>query len=281
MYVDGELRCESLSDDDARRATRYAVNEMNGFPNWFAGLAEAKPVPVGEVLTECVHGEWKYPVEREFAMDVLADLAWEGRPLARLMRPAVLENLGKGDPGNPAILDAAMSLVLKTVAIPDESLTRIAAERCSVAPIDSANFALWCAVWLQLDASLAISRLDERLRECATPDAVILSICSLLEGGVRQRLPLPRPPELPDAVGAAAFDPSGPQARAAGRGYRPPGAVYTRTRGMRPRGSVTACSCVWHKARTRARRHGCRSLSAKTIWRASVTGSCICWMSDT
>ena len=59
-----------------------------------------------------------------------------------------------------------------------------------VAPIDSANFALCCAVWLQLDAAPEMSLLDKGLRECATPDAIILSICNLLEGGIRQRLPL-------------------------------------------------------------------------------------------
>jgi len=189
MISDGELSFSSISDQDVRLITRYAIHEMNGFPNWFQDLAAARPGPVAEILTACVLGEWQYPVERERFSDVLAEVAWEGGCLARLVRPTIINNLREGDPVHPAIRDCAVSLVVKTATLPDDELGLIASARCRTLHVDSEAFSMWSAVCLQVNAAQAIAIIEERLRDFRTADAVVLGICEMLEGEIRPRLP--------------------------------------------------------------------------------------------
>lgn len=190
MISDNELTFETISDEDARLATRYAVNELNGFPNWLPTLAAIRPEPVAQALGDCVHGEWEYVADRQHTHDVLADLAWEGGPVARLVQPIVLGKLRQGDPAHPAILGFAISLVLKVADFPDPILTEIAISRCRQSPVHAESFAFWSAVCLQVDADRGVRVLEERTRECATADEVVLRICSLLNGRYREHLPM-------------------------------------------------------------------------------------------
>jgi hypothetical protein len=186
--ADGELAFGSISDDEVRLLTRYAVNEMNGFPDWFPGLAATRPAPVSEVLKSCVVGECQYQANREHAHDVLVDLAWEGQGLARLVRSTVIEVLRVGDPAHPAIREAAIALAVKTTALPAFDLCQIAATRCRVLPLDAAALPMWLAVCLQVDADQAIAILEERLSGSLSADAVMLGVCEMLEGEVRRNL---------------------------------------------------------------------------------------------
>jgi hypothetical protein len=196
MIADRELAFGSISDKEARLIARYAVNEMNGFPTWFHELAAARPGPVAEILKECVLGEWQYPPSREYAYDVLADLAWEGQHLARLVRSTVMDSLRTGDPAHPAIRDAAVTLVVKTATLPDDDLGRIAAARCRELPLDSAAFPLWSAVCLQVNANEAVTILEERLPGCPTADDIVVTICEMLDGDVRRHLSLIAHPDF-------------------------------------------------------------------------------------
>jgi len=186
--VDGELAWDSISDDDARLITRYAVKEMNGFPKWFHRLAEARHGPVAEVLRACVIGELQYSANREFANDVLADLAWEGQTLARFVRSTVMRCLRAGDPAHPAIREAATTLVVKTTVLPDAELAEIAAARCRETSLDADAFPMWLAVCLQVDADAAITILEERLPGSKKADGIMLGICAMLAGDVRRHL---------------------------------------------------------------------------------------------
>ena len=186
--ADGDLAFGSISDDDVRLLTRYAINEMNGFPDWFRGLAADRPGPVAEVLKLCVVGEWQYPADREHAHDVLADLAWEGQALARVVRPTVIEGLRVDDPAHPAIREAAITLAVKTTTLPDADLGQIAATRCRVLPPHTAAFQIWLAVCLQVDAGQAITILEECLPGSQTAEDIVLSICEMLEGDAHLHL---------------------------------------------------------------------------------------------
>ena len=188
--TDGELVFDSISEDDANLITRYAVNEMNGFPDWFPQLAAARPGPVAETLSACVLGEWQYPADRERVHNVLAHLAWEGQAIARLVRPTVMKGLRVGDPTHPAIREAAITLVVKTASLPDDELGQIAASRCRAMPLNSPAFSLWLAVCLQVNADEAITIIEERLPDCPTADDVVLNICDVLGSNVRRGLTL-------------------------------------------------------------------------------------------
>jgi hypothetical protein len=104
---DAELNFETLTDEDAERAARYAVNELNGFPAWFKEFANARPTSVMKVLSSCVEGEWHFPEERR-GHEVMHDLAWHGVALLRLVRERILTLLQAGDPHNHSILRYAL-----------------------------------------------------------------------------------------------------------------------------------------------------------------------------
>ena len=192
---DGELPFESISDADVRLITRYAVQEINGFPTWFLDLAAGGPSPVAEVLTTSVLGEWQYPATREPSNGVLSGVAWQGGHLAQLARPAVIDSLRARDPAHPTIRDCALSLVVKTAVLPDDELGMIAAGRCRALPLDSNAFSMWSAVCLQVNADQAVTILEERLPGCPTADAVVLEICGMLDDDMRPQLPFAARPD--------------------------------------------------------------------------------------
>lgn len=189
-----------LTDVDARLAARYAVNELNGFPDWFTELAMVHPSVVKDVLRECVEGEWQYEADRSHAYDVLADLAWIGRPLAALVEQTIMERLRNGDPANLEILTFALSLLLKRGA--SEDLGKLALERCRDVPVEDPRFVWWIAVALQFNAVDAISLLECRLGGLPTADRIVVEVGGLLESRGRVRLPqIPEPSFLmPDGL---------------------------------------------------------------------------------
>src|SRR5207248_3094518 len=60
VAVSEGLNFAKLSAEDAKRAARYGVNELNGFAPWFATLAAARPYEVQDILCECTRGDWKF-----------------------------------------------------------------------------------------------------------------------------------------------------------------------------------------------------------------------------
>ena len=189
MITDGELSLGSLSDADARLITRYAVQEMNGYPDWFSDLVAAKPGAVADVVRRCVIGEWQYAAGREHCYDVLGHLAWENGCLARLVRPTVVELLGADDPASHSIRDYAISLAVSTSIHPDSELGTIAAARCRALDPGSDAFGIWLAVCLQFDAVQAVSILEERLVGCPAAGDSVLRVCALLGDEMRPRVP--------------------------------------------------------------------------------------------
>jgi hypothetical protein len=66
----GELQVATVTDSGATLLAGYAMNELNGFPPWFPALLEAKPVPVGAVVSECVRNA--FSPEKSFPRPSLA-----------------------------------------------------------------------------------------------------------------------------------------------------------------------------------------------------------------
>lgn len=189
-FSDDESFARTMTSEDARLATRYAVNEMNGYPPWLTTLSSQRPEEVAHVLNECVRGEWLYPADRERSYDVLAQLDWVGGPLAKLARAAVLEELEEGDPPHNDILEHAVSLLLKSIELPDPRFTSVVLSRCGTAAIDSKSFTLWAAVGLQLDADATLKFHEERIKPGPTADKIVSEISETLGAELRPRMAL-------------------------------------------------------------------------------------------
>lgn len=190
-WQEGTLRFADISFDDAVRATRYALSEMNGFPPWFDDLIHAQPEAVRSVLSQCVSGEWMIAADSEHYYLALAVLAWTESPAGDLIKPILVERFAESEPANPHVLRDSLCIVVKPPSPPRETLAALAERRGSIAPsISALNFPLWMALWLQADAPAAIDALESRLGSATDPTVTMISICANISSRSGYRLPL-------------------------------------------------------------------------------------------
>lgn len=194
---DGEIDFATISEADARLATRYAVNELNGFAPWLTELAIHQPEAVRNVLAECIRGEWVSKRECKWVDEVLSDLIWQGEGLFHLVKDDLIAQLLNGDPENKSILEHALTLLIRQTDPPIIILKEIASERANIYSLDSQGFILWLTVWLQTDAKPALQFLEETLiqRADVNADRLIIRVCNMLSERTSGRKPLLRKPD--------------------------------------------------------------------------------------
>jgi len=186
---DNELDFKRLTQDDVRLAVRYAVNEMNGFPQWLSLLAEKHPLAVQEVLTECIRGEWQFDANREKVHEVLSDLAWYGDELFPLVRDTIIALIKASDPPNITVLETALKLLLNKLDSPALELADIAKGRIKQYSSDNYGFIIWLVVWLQLSAGEALQYFQQHLLTVSDPDVLMVQVCAILHGKPLHQVP--------------------------------------------------------------------------------------------
>ena len=186
----GALNLDAMTSDEVRRTVRYAVNEINGFPEWLPRLAAKHPADVQAVLQECVTGEWKIEAGREQCYEVLHDLVYHGQGMEKLVKAGVLELIRGADPINTKILEQALSLLIQGEGNVAAELGAVAAQRLPTHSPDSERFGFWMAVWLQCDALPAVAYLEKVLSERTDAKEVMVKLCADLRG--RRGDPAPR-----------------------------------------------------------------------------------------
>ena len=200
-WQEGELRFEDLSFDDALRATRYALSEMNGFAPWFADLIHAQPEAVRSVLSQCVSGEWEIAANSEQHHLVLSHLVWTDSPAGDLIKPTLMERLVDSEPKNPHILRDVLCIVVRAPSPRPTALAALAKSRSATVPISAPSFPLWMALWLQADAPAAIGTLESQLSSATDPTSTMISICANISSRSGNQPPLlPKPSWLTAAA---------------------------------------------------------------------------------
>ena len=191
LWKTGQLDFSTLTDEDAERATRYALNELNDFADWLPVLARIKPDSVRSVLRLCIQGEWSFPAEGEHTTDVLSKLSWRGERFAWLIAEDVMSQLRSGDPRHPQILEYALSILLKSTSPFRSQLIAFASQRVRDYSVDSLFYTIWLALWMQLEALSALSYLTSYISglPSATADSVVLRLCDALRGDRFSRTP--------------------------------------------------------------------------------------------
>lgn len=188
-FIDNELYATRLTEEEAQRAVRYAVNELNGFASWLPELAKHQPQAVCDVLLECIQGEWEFNEKQKHVHEVLSDLVWHGEEVIYLIKDKLLSELQLRDPLNPSILEQVLTLLLKAPGPPVEILSRLAAERIKQYPPSNRCFYLWLALWLQLDAEAALAFLQKIVETSPDADNIMIRLCSSLYYDSRHHLP--------------------------------------------------------------------------------------------
>jgi hypothetical protein len=189
-YSNGKLSSGSLSQEDVRLATRYACNEIGGFPKWLPVLAESFADDVASVLTQCAEGEWSYTVDRESPHDVLSRIGWEGGALAKLVHTEVLKLLQRRDPRHSSILEYCAQIVARTCSTNDSAILNIVIARMNNPNIGYHAFILWCAVGLLNSSEATVLELEKQLTRTTLAYQIMFDICNLLCNRHDRRLTL-------------------------------------------------------------------------------------------
>ena len=126
---EGLLNINHLSPSNAVIWTAYAVNEMNGFPEWLIELAEIHPRSVQTILYKCVESEWSASAEQTNVYGVLSKLAYGSDSLKWLMAPQVLTLLQQNEPANFLILNYSLMLLIGSDNFILVELAALAAKR--------------------------------------------------------------------------------------------------------------------------------------------------------
>lgn len=188
LYQNNHRIFEQFTPAEARRAARYAVNEMNGYSDWLEELARYHPNAVCDVLVECIQHEWNAPVQNGFWS---RHLDWTGRKkstLAPLVSPFVAELVAGSPPANMSVLSAAISLLIRHRGIERVELARLSAQKLAGLRPGDTGYLAWLVVCLQTNAGVALNHLEERGRNEAEAardspgNNFMVVLCSVLRG---------------------------------------------------------------------------------------------------
>lgn len=188
-WREGSLDFRKLSLDEAKRATRYALSELNGFPIWFDDLIKAEPEAVRSVLFDCVACEWEVPADAQYHSLLINRLAWSNSAAVNLIKPIILRRLEDDEPKNTAVLRDAVRIVTTPPSPLAVTLANLASHHGTTTFVSAPIFPLWMALWLQADAHAAIIALESKLGATTDAAQVMAAVCANLDNR-HERIPL-------------------------------------------------------------------------------------------
>jgi hypothetical protein len=195
---DGEIKFDNLSKDDEGRLIRYAINDLRDFSPWLKELVKIDEDSVVDILNECIRNEWITNSDNYFGYKIIRDLFYNNDEIFfSLCRNQILELLIVSDLQYYDLLKGIMAKLFKMgnpsiLAI----ISRIAPTRIKSYNVEDKCFTLWMSIWLQLDASNAISFLYKTL-SCAglKADQIMINLCSSLLRDFPKNYPLLKNPD--------------------------------------------------------------------------------------
>lgn len=151
----------SLTPAEAAVAFRYAMQELNGFPPWFAALSAAHPDVVKAMALAEVMFELQSDKEGAPSQYIISDLSRVGDWLWDGIAPDILKLLRTHPPKGIERLHHLVDIILAS-NLPDAALAALAAEKLAAGG-DPKPLALWAAVWTGVDPSAAIDAVEAHL----------------------------------------------------------------------------------------------------------------------
>ncbi len=165
---------ERLSDEEVKLATRYAVTQFNGFPEFMDDLIAERPAPVVDVLSIELRGQFDAWSELNGDLPMLQTIKYGGEALQRLMATPLREELRRWPSSVPdddkqgRALNGFSNLVRILCDVNDPSdtsfLLRIAKERFEGEP-QGPYATLWMKAVFQLDFQTGVHLLTETFRD--------------------------------------------------------------------------------------------------------------------
>ncbi|ARS48135.1 hypothetical protein PSMEN_06935 [Ectopseudomonas mendocina] len=153
---------KGLSQAEVDVATRFALLELNGFPNWLPALYMVYPETVINVVITEIDYELSTEEPERASCYVLSDASWSGNWMWDRLAPLLLARLRK-PPKNIDNLRYILSIVQNS-SLDDMAIAKFAAQKAKATR--NANAApIWFAMWVGVEPAVAIPALAARLVE--------------------------------------------------------------------------------------------------------------------
>ena len=151
---------ERLSREDAARAVRYALCELNNLPAWLWPLYRHHPDAVTDVLVREM--SWELDSVRQDGASgyILSRLRWGATDLACALRPEIIGLLAaRPSPHVPPLVEALTIILRNPAPLPDEFM-KLVAQRVHDADTDQ-HKGLWIAAMICVDAKKGVKWLEK------------------------------------------------------------------------------------------------------------------------
>lgn len=158
----------ALNSAEAEIATRYALQELNGFPTWLPQLQKAFPSQVLDILIKEIRRELATEQSEDNSEGpyALYDVAWYGAWIWDQIAPALLPEL-RANRVNAKNLGYLLTIVGRS-SVDDMTLAAIASRQAHTTR-DSVFSPIWFATWVGVAPDAAIPALTARLAEICEP----------------------------------------------------------------------------------------------------------------
>lgn len=162
--IEDGLDIPTLNNNDAVIATRYALNELNNFPDWFIPLTRSHPEEVLSILGQCIDAEWGTPAELQYSPDTLRKLRYAHESVRSLIATRLLKLLLKEDPPHRDVLNQTLDILLKSSHISSQQISTLATRRIWRYQVEDDQFFVWLVTWLHTDGARAIDFIEQFLQ---------------------------------------------------------------------------------------------------------------------
>ena len=152
---------QQLTDPEVELAFRYAMHELNGFPEWFSKLFARSSVVVRDLLLTEVRHELQTERAEQDSHYIIYDINWAGEWLWDSVAPHLLASLAAADPKNLSNLQHLLNIIQGS-NLGDEEVRALARAR-TVSATAPQYVAQWHAVWTGVAPDEAVPSLTARL----------------------------------------------------------------------------------------------------------------------
>ncbi len=180
LDFDDGLSIDSMSPNDAKTAARYAIHQINGFPDWFESLSTMFPQEVVEALSPAIVEDLRL-VDEKHCPEFLAPLERMPASLRDGIAQVALKEIEKHPPANEHSLEYGLTISAHLSAQDRLRLAKICATQVDVEQ-RTAQKAWWWIGWAECSLSEAVNFLERFCEEDAQSktDELLLSICAKL-----------------------------------------------------------------------------------------------------
>jgi hypothetical protein len=148
----------NLSDQEAQRACRYALCELNGFPDWAPDLLAAHPETFDAVMQRELSWECERPADLPESHYTVSTLCYGPEPIRLRYCPIIQKLLTQGQPAHAQTLENALSLVLRWSGLDQSAFAGLAQQRYETSQ-DERRRLTWLVAWMCVDAEGALGPL--------------------------------------------------------------------------------------------------------------------------